>query len=542
MAKITVLDGGMGHELRRRGVKIEGPIGSQKRFLGVALANENQPELVCGAHAAYLEAGADVITTNNYAVVPKTLAMTKESTGTNSSESKSVQSKEVFHHDHHDCGHDHGHDHHDCGHDHGDHHDCGHDHGDEEHSPSTAASNEDVPRQESKQYHDSDLEVLTKFSVDRAREAIDASRQSLRQKEEGCNKNRPLIAGALPPLAASYRADQVPTDEEGLEKSLAAYKRIARTLVQASVGVLLAETMSCVREAVVATKAAVAAVNEKKETVKESGAVASGITVSVSNPTAVVCEEISNPTAVLCETEIKEESGDVLKIVAGKTNNGKISRIASSDTIATMDTLGSGGEDSETRSGTEESSKTQTNGGEGKETPTKGEGERSQTTKPAQIWVSFTLREDTSGCLRSGESIEEAVETLHKEGLLLNIDAVLFNCCHVDSVSAALPRLRAVLDKCATLDNNCGTTKESSQQIGAYANSFVTAKSDGKGSDYDKDCTPEAYADIAVDTWVKEHGASIIGGCCGIFPEHIAELRKRVDALNKLTFAERKLG
>ena len=46
----TILHGGMGHLLRRRGVKIVGEIGSMRRFLGVALANTERPSLVVEAH------------------------------------------------------------------------------------------------------------------------------------------------------------------------------------------------------------------------------------------------------------------------------------------------------------------------------------------------------------------------------------------------------------------------------------------------------------------------------------------------------------
>jgi S-methylmethionine-dependent homocysteine/selenocysteine methylase len=75
---INVLDGGMGHLLRRMGVKIEGEIGSQKRFLGVALANTEKPALVRDAHIAYIDAGSNIITTNNYAIVPSTLELCEE--------------------------------------------------------------------------------------------------------------------------------------------------------------------------------------------------------------------------------------------------------------------------------------------------------------------------------------------------------------------------------------------------------------------------------------------------------------------------------
>ena len=42
---LLLLDGGMGHLLRRMGVEIKGEFGSQERFLGVALANSIQPHL-----------------------------------------------------------------------------------------------------------------------------------------------------------------------------------------------------------------------------------------------------------------------------------------------------------------------------------------------------------------------------------------------------------------------------------------------------------------------------------------------------------------
>ena len=72
MPRAVLLDGGMGHQLRTMGVKVEGPRGSMERFLGVAMANSKQPELVTAAHLSYIDAGADVITTNNYAVKPYT--------------------------------------------------------------------------------------------------------------------------------------------------------------------------------------------------------------------------------------------------------------------------------------------------------------------------------------------------------------------------------------------------------------------------------------------------------------------------------------
>jgi S-methylmethionine-dependent homocysteine/selenocysteine methylase len=43
---------------------------------------------------------------------------------------------------------------------------------------------------------------------------------------------------------------------------------------------------------------------------------------------------------------------------------------------------------------------------------------------------------------------------------------------------------------------------------------------------FDTVCTPAEYADAAMD-WI-DRGATIVGGCCGIGPDHIAELRRRL--------------
>ena len=127
------------------------------------------------------------------------------------------------------------------------------------------------------------------------------------------------------------------------------------------------------------------------------------------------------------------------------------------------------------------------------------------------VWVAWTLEEeakqDAAPLLRSGESIETAVGAL--DGIA--VGALLFNCTSVGSITKGM----AILRKHAA----------EGVQVGGYANGFVTVKSDGSGSDYDKDLTPEVYADTAKH-WVDD-GAALIGGCCGVFPEHIAEISAR---------------
>lgn len=71
-ANITILDGGMGHELKLRGI-------SDGTFLSGVLANENSlaasasnsddASVVESIHTDYLAAGCDVITTNSFVAV-----------------------------------------------------------------------------------------------------------------------------------------------------------------------------------------------------------------------------------------------------------------------------------------------------------------------------------------------------------------------------------------------------------------------------------------------------------------------------------------
>ena len=59
----TLLDGGMGRELMRAGAPFRQPEWS-------ALALMLAPETVTEAHRRFIAAGAEVITTNSYALVP----------------------------------------------------------------------------------------------------------------------------------------------------------------------------------------------------------------------------------------------------------------------------------------------------------------------------------------------------------------------------------------------------------------------------------------------------------------------------------------
>lgn len=129
------------------------------------------------------------------------------------------------------------------------------------------------------------------------------------------------------------------------------------------------------------------------------------------------------------------------------------------------------------------------------------------------VWVSFTLDEDHSGRLRSGETVSEAARLIAQ----LPISAILVNCCAPESITAAMPELVRL---------GRGPT-------GGYANTFRPVPKDwvmdgDKPSDgllaLRDDLDPEAYAAHA-KIWLAA-GARVLGGCCGTRPAHIARLKQ----------------
>lgn len=131
------------------------------------------------------------------------------------------------------------------------------------------------------------------------------------------------------------------------------------------------------------------------------------------------------------------------------------------------------------------------------------------------LWLSFTLEdgEDHGPRLRSGETVAEATAV----AIELGARAVLFNCSQPEVMAAALVAAREVIDAASA-----------HIELGVYANAFPVMEVEEEGAndtlhEIRADLGPDAYATWA-NTWV-EQGASVIGGCCGIGPEHIAALR-----------------
>ena len=142
------------------------------------------------------------------------------------------------------------------------------------------------------------------------------------------------------------------------------------------------------------------------------------------------------------------------------------------------------------------------------------------------VWIAWTLHEDRSGRLRSGETVSEAAAAVAH----LPIAGFLCNCCAPESITAAMSELLKV-GKGKPVGGYANTFQPVSTDWGAYAK----AKHDttdwkayaAQALPLRDDLDPEAFARHA-RTWCQ-HGAHILGGCCGAGPEHIGRLRSVLD-------------
>lgn len=128
------------------------------------------------------------------------------------------------------------------------------------------------------------------------------------------------------------------------------------------------------------------------------------------------------------------------------------------------------------------------------------------------IWISYSLADregdgSTPPQLRSGERIEVAIDLIKS----MNVDVLLFNCSQVEEMSPALEIVQG---------------GDLNVPYGAYANAFEPINKmksvDSDDTGIRAEMNPESYFEFAKE-W-KDLGATIIGGCCGIGPDHIKKL------------------
>lgn len=128
------------------------------------------------------------------------------------------------------------------------------------------------------------------------------------------------------------------------------------------------------------------------------------------------------------------------------------------------------------------------------------------------IWLALSVDDFDGTKLRSGENLKNLRPMLDRH----QPDAILINCSRPEAVSKGVE----IISKFGF-------------KFGAYANGFARI-SDGFLQDSPtvdvleqrQDMSPNHYAEFAMD-WVAL-GATIVGGCCEVGPDHIKELAQRL--------------
>lgn len=133
------------------------------------------------------------------------------------------------------------------------------------------------------------------------------------------------------------------------------------------------------------------------------------------------------------------------------------------------------------------------------------------------LWISMTLEDEPvtglESRLRSGELLRDTLESINFQC----VDAVLFNCSQPEVMAEAVKLAAEMLP--------------SGKDIGVYANGFrpITNTIDANDgySVLREDLTPQDYLAFA-EHW-QQLGATMVGGCCGIGPDHISLLKRLND-------------
>ena len=133
------------------------------------------------------------------------------------------------------------------------------------------------------------------------------------------------------------------------------------------------------------------------------------------------------------------------------------------------------------------------------------------------VCIGLTLHDEKSATLRSGESLQSAVQALAD----FNVAGILANCCLPERISEAIPLLAA----------------SGVDFFGGYANAFTRVPQDwllGGEKEFDgrltmrDDLSPEFYSEFVVD-WIAK-GANFVGGCCGTTAKHIQAISEKLRA------------
>ena len=131
-----------------------------------------------------------------------------------------------------------------------------------------------------------------------------------------------------------------------------------------------------------------------------------------------------------------------------------------------------------------------------------------------KVWLSFCVKEEDGTKLRSGESLEDALNQFENT----DINSFLVNCSPPEAIHQSI-----------------GVMKKSKKPFGGLPNGF---KSVNLLNDENDVSALEKRDDFNIDKFVKdtlrfiENNASIIGGCCEVSPKYIKSLKNKIKTIN----------
>lgn len=128
------------------------------------------------------------------------------------------------------------------------------------------------------------------------------------------------------------------------------------------------------------------------------------------------------------------------------------------------------------------------------------------------VWLAVSVMDEDGTRLRSGEPLADLAPLLAE----MPPDAILINCAPPEAITQGIATLRGF-----------------GLPFGAYANGFTRISEGFLGPaptvdalERRRDLTPAAHAEAAMG-WIAE-GATIVGGCCEVGPDHITELARHI--------------
>lgn len=152
------------------------------------------------------------------------------------------------------------------------------------------------------------------------------------------------------------------------------------------------------------------------------------------------------------------------------------------------------------------------------------------------IMVSYTL--NSAGKIRSGEAVIDAIPKIISFSDKQNVDllAVMFNCAEPEAITKAFEEI-------CHEDNLQQLLKDKDIHLGTYANRLTPVPDQWSLDESEEaqamrdDLSPQDYFNKFVNKWVNDFGVQLVGGCCGITPEHISymssHLRTRSTTTNR---------